>query len=292
MAESQGWFTRMWRKVFGRRPAEPTPPEPAPPAAPSVEVAYEPPDTAETLAVPALGDVFQFHLIPHFRWSSTQMNTATLAERAVLYADQARTTLLHRVWATARTLDPQSPAIAERTINDSKEMREGWCYPDEKGTIQCSPSVRVMIDRRLHDQRLPFMTRELDMNEAHRLGLLRADHVLRLTERWLQVVKELEQLQVLGRDERQFLVPLVSRLADEGFAAVMGDMAGSRFVRAQQLANVLAQARAGHEQFGLFEFANAYDKALQTFCRQMGISPFAWAMSDFGGPEQVQEVDE
>ncbi|GAA2309143.1 hypothetical protein Scani_37220 [Streptomyces caniferus] len=292
MTERKGLRTRLrnwWRRVTGRNDAETADgPEPvdeaegtAGPAtagqAAQAEVAVELPPGDEVLSVAARGDVFAFELVPHFRWSSREMTLDTLRERAVLHEEAARCKLLRRAWAVARACDPGDPVAAEKAVN--KELRGGWCYNDEKGLIRCRASVRMRIDPALREHVLPFHLAELRLTEEHSLGELKAGQVQARTERWLRVMSELELLGTLGPAERRLLVPFAAALADEDFFKVMQALKNTRRNGAEALANVLTAATKHHEQVGLFEYANAYDKALSEFCRQMGLSPFSWVDS-------------
>ncbi|REK91622.1 hypothetical protein DY245_03170 [Streptomyces inhibens] len=288
MTERKGLRTRLrnwWRRVTGKSGAETTTdPEPeddtagtdTPPAgqAAQAEVGVELPPGEDVLTVAARGDVFTFELLPHFRWSSQEMTLDSLRERAALHEEAARGKLLRRAWPIARTCDPADPVAAEKAIN--KELRGGWCYNDEKGLIRCRPSVRLRIDPALREHVLPFHLAELRLTEEHRLGELKAGQVQARTERWLRVMSELELLGTLGPAERRLLVPFAAALADEDFFKVMQALKNTRRNGAEALAQVLTDATRNHEQVGLFEYANAYDKALSEFCRQMGLSPFSW----------------
>jgi hypothetical protein len=44
----------------------------------------------------------------------------------------------------------------------------------------------------------------------------------------------------------------------------------------EALVEALRGARGDHQEAGLYEFADAYDKALSAFCKEMGLSPFSW----------------
>ncbi|MEU8686021.1 hypothetical protein [Streptomyces sp. NPDC048611] len=288
MTQRTGLRTRLrnwWHRITGRDGTEPTggpdtadDPEhedgPALGQAAQHEVAVELPPAEEKLSVAAEGDVFTFELVPHFRWSSREMTLDVLRERAALHEDAARRKLLRRAWSVARTCDPGDPVAAEKTVN--KELRGGWCYHDDKGLIRCRPSVRMRMDPALRDHVRPFHLAEVRMVNEHRLGKLKADQVRELTERWLQVMSELELLGTLGAAERRLLVPFAAALADEDFCKVMQALKNTRRNGAEALADVLTAAAKHHEQVGLFEYANAYDKALSEFCRQMGLSPFSW----------------
>jgi hypothetical protein len=288
MTERKGLRTRLrnwWRRVTRKDETGPAgTPEPADdpesPDTPALgqaaqsEVAVELPPVEQTLSVAADGDVFAFELVPHFRWSSQEMTLDVLRERAALHEEAARGKLLRRAWSVARACDAGDPVAAEKAVN--RELRGGWCYHDEKGLIRCRPSVRMRIDPALREHVLPFHLAEVRMEKEHRLGKLKADQVQVLTERWLQVMSELELLGTLGAAERRLLVPFAAALADEDFFKVMQALKNTRRNGAEALADVLTAATKHHEQVGLFEYANAYDKALSEFCRQMGLNPFSW----------------
>lgn len=278
-----GWVGRLFKR---RRPveatAEPTPPTQA--SEPRSEVSTEPPTEQEPILVPTLGDVFDLHVLADFRWSSTQMSQTDLEERAKIYLENARRQLRRLVWPKGRTFEPGQTKEAEETFNH--ELRNGWCYDEPSGAvIRCSPTVRVLPDPRLREERLPFLVKRLDLAEAHAVGKLRAKLTRELTEEWLEVMQKLEQLPELGRHVRPFLVPFASSLADHEFAQVMSALANARRARTIELHGVLVQARNGHEQAGLFEFAHAYDKALEAFSRQMGLDPYSSFMAGLDSSE-------
>jgi hypothetical protein len=276
MSSGEGIFRRMRNWLFGSPPPE-APPEALPQTrlgslTPPPDVDFEPPDQGETLVVAAKGDVFDLHLVPHFRWSSGQMPYDTLAGRSASYLENARSTLLHRVWPIARSFPPAETIEAEKKINE--EIAGGWCYNDIEGTIRCHPSVRVVPDPRLREYLLPF-----------EYGMVRTRKVEALVEEWLQVFSRLELLDRMGRVERQFLLRFAASLTDKDFAAVTHALDDVRRTKTTELAGVLQHASRHHDSVGLFEFASAYDKAYQAFCRQMGLDPFSWAQEPFGGEE-------
>ncbi|MFC1434135.1 hypothetical protein ACEZDB_26145 [Streptacidiphilus sp. N1-3] len=250
------------------------------------EAAVELPPEDVVLALDARGDVFSFEVLPHFRWSSGAMTLEVLRERAAVHQEMARAELLRRAWPIARGCDPSDPVAAELAVNG--ELAAGWCYEDEKGSIRCVPSVRVRIDPALRQHVLPFRLSEATLKEEHRLGHLKAEQVESRTEHWLQVVRVLEQSGDLGPAERRLMVPFAAELADGDFSRVMVALENTRRAGTKVLAQVLAEAAKNSEQVGLFEYANAYDKALGAFCRQMGLSPFSWVDGAVaGGPEEL-----
>ncbi|MFE2292671.1 hypothetical protein [Streptomyces sp. NPDC059452] len=238
------------------------------------------------MTVAARDDVFEFHLTPHFRWRSTEMSFEELGERAAALEEPARRELLRRAWGIARSYDPADPVAAEEAIN--RRLGEAWCYTEDKGVISCRASVRVRSDPALRDHVRPFRLTELRMREEHRLGELKAQHAAALTEIWIDVVTTLEMTDEPGAVERQFLAPFVAPLADRDFAATMKALRETRRTGTEALARVLGQAAKEHDQVGLYEFANAYDKALSSFCKQMGVSPFAWAISETAGAGEAE----
>ncbi|MER6077086.1 hypothetical protein [Streptomyces sp. NPDC001833] len=238
---------------------------------------------AEPLLLAAEGDVFEFHVLPHFRWHSRDMSVEQLRRRAGALSAEARDELLKRSWSLARTCDPVDPVKAEKLINS--ELSDGWCYEDESGLVKCRPTVRIRIDPALRDRMRPARLEAQAMKEALGLGLLKAAHARQLTDEWLQVIAALERSGELTPAQRQFLVPFAAALADGDFAAATDALRTVRRTGAVALANVLDQATKNHEQIGLFEFANAYDKALNSFSQQMGLTPFSWILDTPEPPE-------
>jgi hypothetical protein len=242
--------------------------------------------SAEPLLLAADGDVFEFHVLPHFRWHSREMSVEQLRRRAGALSAEARDELLKRSWSLARTCDPVDPVEAEKLINS--ELSDGWCYEGEEGLVKCRPTVRVRIDPALRDRMRPTRLEAQAMKENLRLGLLKAAHAKQLTEEWLQVIAHLERSGELSPVQRQFLVPFAAALADGDFATEVDTLRTVRRTGAVALANVLNQATKNHEEIGLFEFANAYDKALNSFSQQMGLTPFSWILDGPNPPEGSQ----
>ncbi|MFD5556196.1 hypothetical protein ACFWIA_20440 [Streptomyces sp. NPDC127068] len=224
----------------------------------------------------ARGDAFDFHVLPHFRWQSSEMSVERLRERAAALSAEARDEFLRRAWGLARDCDADDPVAAETLINT--RLAAGWCYDDAEGLIKCRPTARVRVDPVLRDRVRPARLAEQGMKEDLRLGLLKAAHARQLTEEWLQVIATLEQGGELTQVQRTFLVPFAAVLADGDFATAVDKLRTARRLGTEALAEVLNQATTNHEQVGLFEFANAYDKALNSFSQQMGLTPFSWIL--------------
>ncbi|MFJ5559351.1 hypothetical protein ACIQCD_18545 [Streptomyces sp. NPDC093250] len=225
----------------------------------------------EPLLLAARDDVFEFEVLAHFRWHSHDLSAQRLHERAGELSAAARSELIKRAWELSRTCAADQPAEAERLIN--AEISDGWCYEDADGLIKCRPTVRVRIDPALRNRMLPLHLEQQVMREQHRLGKLKAEHAQELTEKWLEVVRALEDADALTHEQRQFLLPFVAGLSDKDFAAAAKELRNARSQGARDLADVLRHAARSHEQIGLYEFATAYDRALNSFSQQMGLSP-------------------
>lgn len=283
MTEKKGIFRRFREWLFGAPSAGQAD---GPVEAELVE--YAPPDDETPIVVWANGGVFTLSLIPAFRWSSTSMTYQELRKSADDYHENARSTLLRKVWSTARRFRPDDIDAAEAAINEV--LDEEWCYKDGIRSIVCRCSVRVLLDPELREHVLPAERQRLEITGQHQIAMLHADLVEERTQRWLEVIKNLEQLSELGPDQRQLLVAYAAELADHDFAKVMHSLSTHRRQMATHLAAVLQEARTDHEHIGLYEFANAYDKALQSFCRQMGLTPFAWALDARGTSDEEGRI--
>jgi hypothetical protein len=250
---------------------------------------FEPPPHTAPLVVPAQGDVFDLHVIVHLKWSCETFDIDELEKLVLQRRDGALYSIGRTIRDLARSLDPFQPARAQAIINGSEALRKGLCYDEDGHMVTCRPTTQVVMDPRLRDQLLPFAAQRVELHEQHRLGQLHDQQLRERTEEWLQAFQRLEQFPQLGKDERQFLLRYAASLVDKDFAAVIEKMAGDRYVFYSHFAEVLERATRDHERVGLFEFAAAYDKALQTFCRQMGVSPASFLLSDFGEEKPTPE---
>lgn len=280
MTERKGFIG--WLKRLFRRPEPPAAQPVAETVAPAAamllpEVTIETPGSNEPLRLPAQGGVFELHLLADFKWTSSQLSRSALEERATTHTESARYEVQRRLWAVARGIAASETAEAEAQSNAA--LKDGWCYESESGTVRCQPSVRVRLDPRLAERLLPFEYRELDMNKEHHLGMLKAELTEILSKAWMKSIKLLETADgfVASEEQAQFLAPFAAALADADFARVMIQLAQKRRELTVELKNVLDDARRSHEQTGLFEFASAYDRAVQAFSRQMGLDPYSLA---------------
>ncbi|ASN24882.1 hypothetical protein LK07_13445 [Streptomyces pluripotens] len=228
------------------------------------------------LSVAAQDGVFSFEVFPVFRWSSREMSRDTLTTRVRQHEEAARDELLRVAWSAARACDPADPVAAEHAINARLATDGNWCFDDAQGFIRCTPSVRVRMDPAVREHVLPYRLDALTLRETEEVGGLRAERTRKLTEAWLKVISELELLGELDAHQRRLLVPFGAALADPDFRKVMEALRRERRTSTEALVAALKGARGDHQEAGLYEFADAYDKALSAFCREMGLSPFSW----------------
>lgn len=261
----QGFLARLFSR-WRRRP--PVPP-PVPLHGPRE---FAPDQESEPLSVVARGNVFEFHLDAHFLWRSQDLSWEALRDRALDLDGNARGELLRKCWGPARTFDPLDAMAFENHMNGV--LAGGWCYGEVGAQATCLPSVRVRVDPVLREHLRPLAVQQAENREAHEVAKLRAQHAEELTEIWLQVIRQLEQLPELGIPERQLLVPFAAALADGDFAKVMKDVRGERHIGTVALAEVLQLATHNFESVGLYEFAKAYDATHQAFRVQMGLGPY------------------
>ncbi|GGV33551.1 hypothetical protein ABZX82_13465 [Streptomyces griseoflavus] len=246
------------------------------PTAPRREVSVQsiPPD--EPLALPARDDVFAFQAVPVLRWTSDTMSQDMLRTRAQQHEDAAREEVLRVAWRATRACDPADAVTAEAAVNEALPLHGNWCFEGAEGQIRCTPSVRLRVDPALREHVLPHHLDELTLKETQRIGLIRAERARTLTEAWLDVISRLELMGELDAHQRRLLVPFAATFADPEFRGVMEALRHQRRTSVDALVAALKGARGDHQEAGLFEFADAYDKALSAFCREMGVGPFSW----------------
>ncbi|MFJ4538559.1 hypothetical protein ACIP39_21765 [Streptomyces tibetensis] len=236
------------------------------------KVFVQSPPSKAPLAMAARDDIFSYEVFPTFQWNSSAMSRETLKERVVHHEATAREELLRVGWSAARDCDPADPVAAESAINKKLSIDGNWCFDDTEGLIRCTPSVRVRVDPALREHVLPHRLHELTLRETQRLVLIKAERARELTEAWLKVISELELIGELDAHQRRLLVPFAATLADQDFRKVMEGLRRQRRTSVDALITTLEGARGAHQEAGLFEFADAYDKAISAFRREMGLS--------------------
>ncbi|MFJ6480321.1 MULTISPECIES: hypothetical protein [unclassified Streptomyces] len=245
-------------------------------AGPRKKVSVQSPLQEKALSMAARGDVFSFQVFPTFRWSSREMPRDTLKTRVGQHEQTAREELLRVAWTAARACAPDDPIEAEQAINDRLSEDGNWCFDDAEGLIRCTPSVRVRVDPEVREHVLKHHLEELTLKETQRVGELRAKRAQELTETWLEVIKNLERFEKLDEHKRRLLVPFAATFADEGFHVVMSALRKDRLTSVEALLHALEGASSAHQRSGMYEFAAAYDTAINAFRREMGLSPGSW----------------
>ncbi|WP_446212872.1 hypothetical protein [Micromonospora sp. IBSANI012] len=261
----------LWRRLVdwfrGTRKEEPKPTERI--RQRLEDVVYQPSGDGPVVTALCAGDVFEFQVHTHLVWSSREMDYDELTEQAGEFTSSAQDAVRERIWEVARTFSPYHSAAAEKAMQQALDT--DWCYSGDAGKVRCRAKVRVLPDPRVHEHLLPFALQELDVEANASLGLLRADRFEQVTVRWREL------LDSLGHDA---MVAYATQLTDPAFATVFARFVNHRRASVVELAEVLRQASKDHEHVGMYEFANAYDKAVQAFCKQMGLDEGGWPVID------------
>ncbi|MFB9323418.1 hypothetical protein [Cryptosporangium minutisporangium] len=250
------------------------------------------PDPLIPLLVPAGGQVFDFCLFVYLRWSSPTHTYGQLQSFGHQHAATARSTVRRSAWEIGRRHEPTSIADVEREIN--RCFAGGLCYEDDRyGTVRCEPTVRVLMDQRLRQHLEPLGLSRAEEEERHRGEMARAALAEERTRFWLDTLRTFEGAPPLAEEtdadpvrraelerkraraemrRRRFLLPFAAQLADERLAQVADALSQFRWQRGADLVTVLGSARDDHRRVGLYEFAQAYDRAIELFCEELGLS--------------------
>jgi hypothetical protein len=252
---------RVW--LFGERTETyEAPPTQIDPIADPVSVS-ERRNSKEPLTVPADGGVLTFLVDYELTFSACGLSQESLAARVEACWSSAERTVLNRIWPVGRDHMPQNPGDAEKAMN--KALKPNWCY-DEKGhpQVSCDAKVYVRLAADVIEKQTPLWHRLVELDAHRQVELQRLSVVEDLLTRWVKLVES------FGSGPA---VVNAARIVDTDFARVLQGLAQDRISTAQELAQVLHKAREAHQFVGLYEFANAYDKALHSFELQAGLKP-------------------
>ncbi|MEV4845000.1 hypothetical protein AB0K20_17515 [Micromonospora matsumotoense] len=244
----------LWRRLVDWFRGTPLPPGPV---TRDEEITYQPTDDSTLLTALCQGDVYEFQVHTTLVWSAFLPYHDLVAEAGEFTAS-ARDTVRERIWEVARRFSAYQSVEAEEAIQEA--LTPQWCYRGASGMVRCRAKVRVLPDPRVREHLLPFERRKLDLEANTALALLRADRFEQVARRWQQL------FDTLGHDA---MVAYAAQLADPTVSVVVTSLVNQRRASAVELAKVLQQASKDHENVGLYEFASAYDAALQTLRRQM-----------------------
>ncbi|MER7166188.1 hypothetical protein ABT336_08975 [Micromonospora sp. NPDC000207] len=252
----------LWHRIVDWFRGAPTtaPPPPPPPPVPLVEVVYQPAGDGTVSTALCKGDVFEFQVHTHLVWSTREMTYDDLTTQAAEYSSSAQDTVRERIWKVARGFSPYHAAQAEEEMQ--KALESDWCYSGVRGKVRCAARVRVLPDPRVREHLLPYARQELDVEANATLGGLRAARFEAMILRWRKLIE------TLGHEA---VVRYAAQLTDRPFADVVTRYGEDRRAAVQELVDVLGQASRDHEHVGLYEFADAYDQAVQAFRKQMGL---------------------
>jgi hypothetical protein len=260
-----GAFRRMWRFLFGHKGDLPAPDEPTPIARVEHPTLLERRYSTTSLVAPADGGLFEFSVDYELIWSATVPTQAELTSLVNEFAESAEHKLRTAIWSVGRQNSAFRPDEAEEAMNDAlMDLEPSWCYG--QGTkVACRARVFVRPDQRVVERWLPAWQRMAEMDAEHKVSLLRLDIVGDLLPRWRDL------LDLFDGDPAAVQA---ARLVEADLAKVLASLSQQRTTTTAQLTEVLRDAANAHQHVGLFEFANAYDKALRSFERQAGLDKF------------------
>lgn len=261
----RGVWSRIWGWLTGRtadgglRPAQPAPPVPALPQLTQVA------DAGRPLAIPAMGEAYDFEVHIEATWTAAATDLDALSARSGKHTEGVRQAVRDRIWQVGRSFAPHQALDAEQAMTE--KLPPELCFTDTDGSLRCNVKVRVRPDARVVQHLLPFSQRYLDAVSTQVLLLKRADHVEELAARWRKVFSEF-----VGQDVGDLVLPYAAQMTDKAFAVSVSGLETDRRTARAELAEVLDRAAKSHIRVGLFEFAETYEAALQSFRRSQGLA--------------------
>lgn len=256
-------ISRFLEKLFGGPAPEPPPPSPPPPAP---ERLVRQGDSEAPITVPALGDVFDFHIIAMVTWHSEGLSQEMLTRCSQQLAGQARRELTHQCADVARHFRPDRPEQLERALNqrfgDNPFWRCRWSGP----VLTCRAKVRVRLDGRLKAQLQPLWEQRLAMEFEHETAMRRAELVADLGHRWLAILEQLQS---------KPLAAGAARLTEPRFADVVQQISDEQRHLRDELTGLLRDAASQQGGLAAYETAQMIDMVTRTLGDQGLVQPLA-----------------
>jgi hypothetical protein len=261
----RGVWSRFWSWLTGEKiEHESEGPTSGPPPAPVLPSQREVVDAGLPLAIPAMGEAYDFEVQVEATWTGAAADLDALHTRTSRQVESVRQAVRDKVWRIGRDFAPHEALKAELAM--AKVLTDDLCFTDIDGTLRCTVKVRVRPDARVVQHLLPFSQRYLDSESNQVLLLQRAGHVEELAERWQEVLSGF-----VGQEVGDLVRPYAAQLTDKSFAASVSALEADRRDARAELADVLDRAAKSHTRVGLFEFAETYEAALQAFRRSQGL---------------------
>ncbi|MEV4385877.1 hypothetical protein AB0J68_09115 [Micromonospora sp. NPDC049580] len=250
-----GFWRRLWDRLTGRA-SEPRGEQPAspPPAGAPVSPLTESIDAGAPLAIPAMGEAYDFQVQVEATWSAAVTDLGDLRTRADRHTESVRRAVREVVWQVGRDFAPHRALDAERAMG--RALPAEFCFTDAGVSLRCQVRLRVRPDARVVEVLLPYS-----------LMRVRADNVEAVAVRWRDILTGFA-----GQEVGDLVLPYAAQLADKPFAASVTGLENARDQARNDLADVLDRAAKSHTRVGLFEFAESYEAALHAFRRSQGLS--------------------
>ncbi len=259
-----GFWRRIWNAIVDHpATSAPTTSQSGPPIAPQQSIS-EATDVGAPMEIPARGEVFNFLVQMEAVWSVDAKDIPDLHARTDRKAASAQRAVYDAIWAIGREYAPHQAQEAEEAMVE--RLRKPICFDDGGTQVRCEARVRVRSDPRVLTVLEPYWRRYVEMESEHLLGMLRADRVKERTEHWRTIMNELADV-----DFGDLVLPYAAQLTDNAFADAVGSLENDRQRARVDLVTVLGNASKSHTRMGMFEFADAYDKAIKAFKKSQGL---------------------
>lgn len=254
------WFRRAFQDP-GHQMVQPEPSLPPRPPAPLRPAALGPARETRRLkpmAVPAEGDVFNFHVFPWVTWHGDGLTQDQLIEIADRQEGEIRTLLMQEISDVSRTYLPHHALALEQHLNGRFSQPQSLGYGV---MLRWEARVQVLPEGRVQEKLRPYLEQRMEMDSDQYLKLRRAELVDELTQRWSEVLQRLRN---------QPFTLQAAKLAEQEFAKIIEELGKKESDALEKLRVLLKDASSGHNDLGLYEYAEVFDKLVKQLEQRAG----------------------
>lgn len=257
-------FVAWLRRTFqdpGRQMVQPEPSPPPRPSTPLRPVALGPVRETRRLkpmAVPAEGDVFNFHVFPWVTWYGDGMTQDQLIEIVARQEEEIRTLLLQEITDVSRRQPPHHALELEQLLNARFGRPQSLGYGV---MLRWEARVQVLPEARVQDKLRPYLEQRMEMDSKQYIELHRVQLVDELTRSWSEVLQRLRA---------QPYTLQAAKLAEQEFAKILEELGKEENAALDKLRALLKEASSGHNDLGLYEYAEVFDKLVKQLEQRAG----------------------
>ncbi len=210
------------------------------------------------MAVPAEGDVFNFHVFPWVTWHGDCLTQDQLIEIAVRKEGEIHTLLLQKISDVSREYPPHHALALEQHLNGRFSQPQPLSYGV---MLRWEARVQVRPEGRVQDKLRPYLEQRMEMDSKQYIELHRVQLVDELTRSWSEVLQRLRA---------QPLTLQAAKLAEQEFAKILAELGEEENAALDKLRALLREASSGHNDLGLYEYAEVFDKLVKQLERRVG----------------------